>query len=281
MEILRLSVGLVLFCVALGLFAEDPVHVVRRGDTVYSLARQYGVGVEQILVLNGIADPRRIQEGQRLRIPQSATAGPVPAVQGGGSSSQDSRYIEYQAVRGDNLYSLARRYGATVEAIRQASGFTVDQVLRTGDRLRIPRPEEQPAGRRQENAVVSRSPARTPVSALLWPVRAQEVAYMTGKMNGVVLLGERSEPVKSLTQGTVVYAGPYRGFGRVAIIQAAGGYYYVYGGCESLSVREGGQVAAGAELGRLGIDGVSSKPQLFFMVYRNNTPIDPAIAPRS
>jgi septal ring factor EnvC (AmiA/AmiB activator) len=104
---------------------------------------------------------------------------------------------------------------------------------------------------------------------------------MTGKLSGVVLLGERSEPVKSLTQGTVVSAGPYRGFGRVAIIQVTGGYLYVYGGCESLSVKEGDRVVPGTELGRLGIDGVSEKPQLFFLVYRNNSPIDPAKAPRA
>jgi septal ring factor EnvC (AmiA/AmiB activator) len=104
---------------------------------------------------------------------------------------------------------------------------------------------------------------------------------MTGKLYGVVLLGERSEVVRSLTQGTVVSAGPYRGFGKVAIVQMTGGYLYVYGGCETLSVKEGDRVAPGTELGKLGIDGVSSKPQLFFLVYRSNSPIDPAKAPRA
>jgi septal ring factor EnvC (AmiA/AmiB activator) len=111
-------------------------------------------------------------------------------------------------------------------------------------------------------------------------VNPKELAYMQGKLNGVLLQGERYEPVKSLTQGTVVSAGPYRGFGRIAIVQSAGGYLYVYGGCESLSVKEGDAVVPGTELGKLGVDAVSEKPQLFFMVYRNNTPVDPATAPR-
>jgi septal ring factor EnvC (AmiA/AmiB activator) len=118
-------------------------------------------------------------------------------------------------------------------------------------------------------------------ASVLWPVKAKELMYMTGKLYGVVLLGERSEAVKSLTQGTVVSAGPYRGFGKVAIVRMAGGYLYVYGGCESLSVKEGDRVTPGTELGKLGIDGVSSKPQLFFLVYQSNTPIDPAKAPRA
>jgi septal ring factor EnvC (AmiA/AmiB activator) len=117
-------------------------------------------------------------------------------------------------------------------------------------------------------------------NSVRWPVNPKELAYMQGKLNGVLLQGERYEPVKSLTQGTVVSAGPYRGFGRIAIVQAAGGYLYVYGGCESLSVKEGDAVTPGTELGKLGIDAVSERPQLFFMVYRNNVPVDPATAPR-
>jgi septal ring factor EnvC (AmiA/AmiB activator) len=107
------------------------------------------------------------------------------------------------------------------------------------------------------------------------------MAYMTGKLNGVVLVGERNEPVRSLAQGTVISAGPYRGFGKVVIVQVTGGYLYVYGGCESLSVREGDRVKAGMELGRLGMDALSDKPQLFLLVYRNNVSVDPATAPRS
>jgi septal ring factor EnvC (AmiA/AmiB activator) len=117
-------------------------------------------------------------------------------------------------------------------------------------------------------------------ASVRWPVNAKEVRYMTGKLSGVVLLGEHSESVRSLTQGTVVSAGPYRGFGKVVIVQMTGGYLYVYGGCESLAVKEGDKVVSGTELGRLGIDGVSAKPQLLFLAYRNNNPIDPANAPR-
>ncbi|MDR2363509.1 MAG: peptidoglycan DD-metalloendopeptidase family protein [Spirochaetaceae bacterium] len=118
-------------------------------------------------------------------------------------------------------------------------------------------------------------------ASIRWPVKAQEVSYMTGKLNGVVVVGEKSESIRNLIQGTVVSAGPYRGFGKVAIIQVAGGYLYVYGGCESLSVKVGDRVASGTELGKLGIDAVSEKPQLFLMVYRNNNPMDPARAPRA
>jgi septal ring factor EnvC (AmiA/AmiB activator) len=103
---------------------------------------------------------------------------------------------------------------------------------------------------------------------------------MTGKLSGVLITGTRAEPVRSLTRGTVLSAGPYRGFGMVVIIQVEGGYLYVYGGNESLSVREGDLVGPGTELGRLGIDAATNEATLFFMVYRGNVPVDPARAPR-
>jgi septal ring factor EnvC (AmiA/AmiB activator) len=104
---------------------------------------------------------------------------------------------------------------------------------------------------------------------------------MIGSSHGVIITGDRSEPVKSLTNGTVISAGPYRGYGRVAIVQATNGYTYVYGGCESLTVKEGDKVGPGMEMGRLGIDPITGKPQLFFRVYLNNSPVDPARAPRA
>jgi septal ring factor EnvC (AmiA/AmiB activator) len=67
----------------------------------------------------------------------------------------------------------------------------------------------------------------------------------------------------------------------MAIVQAPNGYIYVYGGHESLTVREGDRVAPGTEMGRLGIDPITQRPQLFFRVYLNNIPVDPARAPRA
>ncbi len=114
-----------------------------------------------------------------------------------------------------------------------------------------------------------------------WPIRAKGVAYMTGKLYGVVLTGEQAEEVRSLSSGTVVSAGPYRGFGRVAIVQTSDGHAYVYGGIERLAVKEGDRIASGATVGSLGIDALSRRPQLYFLVYKDNVPLDPALAPRS
>ncbi|MDR2518235.1 MAG: M23 family metallopeptidase [Spirochaetaceae bacterium] len=268
---------------AAGINAQETIHIVQRGETIYSIARSYKVDIDELMRFNGVLDPQKLRAGQRLAIPAGTASG----------------LGEYRVKRGDTLYSIARQYDITLQSLRNANNFSEAYVLKEGDLLKIPlKPEER--HRAGETALPPPAPSsasgRPPPfgssgtrvmepkavdDSIRWPVAAKAVLYMTGKLYGVALLGERSEPVKSLTQGTVVSAGPYRGFGKVAIVQVSGGYLYVYGGCESLTVKEGDKVKPGSELGKLGIDAVSRKPQLFFLVYQSSTPIDPAKAPRA
>ncbi|MDR2741906.1 MAG: M23 family metallopeptidase [Treponema sp.] len=278
--------------------AEETVYVIQRGDTIYSLARTYKVKVQDILNLNGIDDAGIIRTGQRIRIPGTSgevSRGTVSA------SSQGQTLVDHRVTRGETLYGIARQYGISLQTLLGANNLSENYNLKAGDLLHIPQAGSpipvfsDPAPRVPPVETIpayippgsiTGTEARSTVSRTLdisvpWPIIARETAYMTGKLNGVVLLGERNEPVKNLKEGVVISAGPYRGFGKVVIIQVTGGYLYVYGGCESLSVREGDMVKAGTELGRLGMDALSEKPQLFFMVYRNNVSVDPAVAPRS
>jgi murein DD-endopeptidase MepM/ murein hydrolase activator NlpD len=285
-------------------FSEDAVHVVGKGETVYSISRSYRISPGELMRYNNIADATRLQIGQRLKIPAAGISPPPadtspPQATASGTPAA-SGVTEYRVVKNDTLYSIARRQGISLQALLDMNGFSANHTLREGERIKVPQgavasgtatsgtSQSAPArvstagtqGRNSGTAV--RQTAAAPVDASLrWPVKPKELAYMTGKLYGVVVTGDRSESVKSLTQGTVVSAGPYRGFGRVAIVQVAGGYLYVYGGCESLSVKEGDRIGPGTELGKLGIDAVSQKPQLFFLVYRSNSPIDPATAPRA
>lgn len=241
----------------------------QKGETIYSLARSYGVTPAAVLSLNGIEDPRSIKAGQRIRIPSAETG-------------EKKTSGEYRVEKNDTLYSLARRYGTTVAELLDMNGLAPGYVLKAGEKIRVPGDTPDLAGNTGTGGSGTNAPERPSGDPVKWPITGvREVSYITGKLYGVQVTGERQEPVKSLTRGTVVSAGPYRGFGRVAIVQMPGGYLYVYGGCETLSVKEGDKVAPGTELGKLGIDVKSAKPQLFFFVYRSNNPVDPAKAPRA
>jgi len=204
---------------------------------------------------------------------------------------------QHRTAKGETLFGIARQYQVPIQELRKINNFSSSYVLKAGDIVKIPVDTSPPAtlpppGSVKPEAVLTTASAvpttastvpatgNTVNLALAWPIRVKEAAYMTGKLSGVSLTGEQGEGVYSIFPGTVVSAGPYRGFGRVAIVKSEEGYLYVYGGCESLLVKAGDTVASGTELGRLGIDAVSGKPELFFMVYRDNKAVDPSLAPR-
>ena len=251
--------------------AEDLIHIVCSGETIYSISRFYSVSADELMKVNNISDPSRLHVGRRLIIPTTDTTG-LPA--SGPAVSQT--LVNYRAVRGDTLYSIARKYNITLLNLLEINGFSESHVLKVGDIVKVPgagAPVQQPAPG-------TAAAAAGGLYNLRWPVTPKVITYMTGLV-GVVVEGEQLESVKSLTQGNVVTAGPWRKYGRVVIVESTGGYYYMYGGLESLSINVGDRITPGTEVGRLGVNSVSQKPQLFFMVFRSDTPIDPASAPRA
>lgn len=291
MNIRRIALIALLASVSSFAMAEDRVHVLKKGDTLYGIARSYGVPYEEIIAANGIKDANRIRIGQKIRIPEARTS------------------TTHRVKKGETFYGIAREYGIALSDLFQANGLDKNSLLKVGDTLLIPggakkpvakvetttgvKPPVAPAGDPKPSGSSVPAGQTAPVADprptvakktdpdLAWPIRAKGVAYMTGKLYGVVLTGEPAEEVRSLSSGTVVSAGPYRGFGRVAIVQTNDGHAYVYGGIERLAVKEGDRIASGATVGSLGIDALSRRPQLYFLVYKDNVPLDPAIAPRS
>lgn len=51
------------------------MHVVQKGETLYRIARNHGLTVEEVARANGIDDPTRLEVGQRLRIPPGGSTG--------------------------------------------------------------------------------------------------------------------------------------------------------------------------------------------------------------
>ena len=105
-------------------------YVVRRGDTLFSIARRFGTTIGAIAQANGISNPRYIRAGQRLVIPGAYPACAPPQTAPGATV--------YIVRRGDTLYSIARRYHTTVTAIAWANGIANPHRIWAGQRLVIP-----------------------------------------------------------------------------------------------------------------------------------------------
>ncbi|MGD8554677.1 MAG: LysM domain-containing protein [Anaerolineales bacterium] len=112
--------------------AEVTEHTVKRGEWVYSIARLYDVDPEAIIELNGLVAPYTVVPGQVLQIPAPGSGTPVPA----GTPAPGGTTHTVKA--GEWVYSIARKYGVTPEAIIQANGLIYPYTLYPGMVLTIP-----------------------------------------------------------------------------------------------------------------------------------------------
>ncbi len=104
-------------------------HTVRDGETLWGIARHHGVSVATLQEANGLAGAT-IRPGQSLQIPAES--------QGAASSSASvAEVVEHTVENGDSLWSIARRYGSTVDAIAAANSLG-DRPIRPGQRLSVP-----------------------------------------------------------------------------------------------------------------------------------------------
>ena len=96
-------------------------YTVKAGDTLYSIANKYGLTVNELKQLNNLTSDI-LSIGQVLNISNSNTSLP------------SNTYI---VKSGDSLYSIAKKYGITVDALKNANGKT-SNLLSIGEILVIP-----------------------------------------------------------------------------------------------------------------------------------------------
>jgi LysM repeat protein len=114
-------------------YAQSTIHVVQKGETLYSIARRYGVSVDAICAANGITDPSLIYVGQELVIPvPSSPAEPTPGTPP--APAPPTHIVQ----PGENLYRIALRYSTTAMALAEANGITHPAQVYVGQALVIP-----------------------------------------------------------------------------------------------------------------------------------------------
>lgn len=114
---------------------SEPVHHVRKGDTLASIARKYRVRTSAIRAANGMGKRSAVRPGEDLIIPGRTID---PADEADARPARSGSAIVYRVRRGDTLSSVARRYGTTPAAIASASGISPRAKLDVGQRLTIP-----------------------------------------------------------------------------------------------------------------------------------------------
>lgn len=93
------------------------IHVVERGNTVYSISRLYAVPVRAIIELNGLTPPYLLKVGDRLALPQRRG---------------------HRVARGETVYSISRSYGVPISELTRANGIEPPYTIVVGQELMIP-----------------------------------------------------------------------------------------------------------------------------------------------
>jgi LysM repeat protein len=118
-------------------------HIVQPGETLFCVARAYGVDPWAIASYNGVVNPNVIYPGLTLAIPNAyATlpSGPTCPRQFPPSPAPCTCTIQYTIVTGDNLYRISLLYGVSMWSIAECNSIYNLNYIRAGDTLCIPDP---------------------------------------------------------------------------------------------------------------------------------------------
>ncbi|WP_407667509.1 peptidoglycan DD-metalloendopeptidase family protein [Myxococcus dinghuensis] len=221
-------------------------HRVAPGETMYRIAKTYGLTVDELASANGIKDVRALAVGQELTIPGVERNVPVDAPD-----------------------ALAPE--ADPEPVRSADAPPRRSVPVVARREEPPRrPASRPGSVRPKVATQG---------MIDWPLRG--VLYgRFGKKgrephDGIDLAAPAGTPVKTAQEGTVLYAGEQRGYGNIVIVEHSNRLITLYAHNRDLRVRTGQKVRREQVIATVGESGKTSGPHLHFEVRLDGKPVDP------
>jgi lipoprotein NlpD len=223
-------------------------YVVRRGDTLFSIAFRYGWDYKALAARNQISEPYTIRPGQTIRFDGrsgSSSTAVASSVRPGTATTSTSTSTSSS---GSVKTTVISKPVSVVPVVIPSAGDT-----QTG-----------PAGR---------SP-----TGWTWPSAGVLIGKFSsnGSLNkGIDIAGDLGQPVLAASDGSVVYAGSgLRGYGELIIIKHSDTYVSAYGHNRRLMVREGQQVKAGQTIAEMGSTG-TDRVKLHFEIRRQGKPVDP------
>ncbi|MEX2473995.1 peptidoglycan DD-metalloendopeptidase family protein [Marinobacter sp.] len=217
-------------------------HVVKPGETLYSIAWRYGRDYRELGNANGISAPWTLKAGQVLRLD----------------------------LRG-KVASSAPSGNTSKAATRPATRPTTKAPSKPEPKPEVSRAPNKKSALPNQTQTVSNISWR-------WPHVGTVIAgYSTsGKVNkGVDIAGKSGDAVKAAAGGNVVYAGSgLLGYGNLIIVNHDEHYLSAYAHNRKILVQEGEDVKAGQVIAELGSSG-SDRPKLHFEIRKNGNTVDP------
>lgn len=290
----------------------DPskIHVIQTGDTMFSIARKYGLEYRELAAWNNIVNPTSIRLGDTLRLtrpdsPNSPIVGmtePANPVTPTTNSTTpltagevittplmvtppivvEKPLINSAAMKVEpKAGKLAYTDQAYAKLLAESGGVAATPALPLSTTV-------APATSTLPTPSVTPPPAVTPpVSATVpaaaagempnwaWPVKGKILTTFTETTKGIDIAGTRNKPVLAAAAGKVIYneAG-LRGYGRMIIIKHNEQWLTAYAHNEKILVQKDQQITQGQKIAEMGSSDTDSV-KLHFEIRKQGKPVDP------
>ncbi len=115
---------------------EKPAtHLVKPGETIFSIARMYQMSINDIKMINNFNDDKVIQPGEQLFLIEQEPVTVVAKIEEK-QQNEEKTYINHQVAPGDTMYKIARQYDVTIKEIMEWNEKE-DFNLQSGENLKI------------------------------------------------------------------------------------------------------------------------------------------------
>ena len=283
------------------------VHVVKKGDTLFSVAREHGLNPRDLSAWNNLDNSSRISVGQQLRLTppvMAPTAQPAAATPVTPQDGTEVRPIAASGAVVARPLDGAPAAAAVPPAQTLLPGNT--ETLKRGPKGgKLPYSEENLARLKgQEPSPAQTVPAVPPAVALTpaptaekplappaptvatgidwgWPATGKLLANFSDgnagaqELNrGIDIAGKTGDPVLAAAPCNVIFVGVYPKHGNLVVLLHAEGYSTVYAHNNRVLVKEGLLVKRGQRIADLGSSD-ADQPKLHFELRQQGKPIDP------
>ncbi|MDX1512249.1 MAG: peptidoglycan DD-metalloendopeptidase family protein [Gammaproteobacteria bacterium] len=236
-------------------------HTVKRGETLYSIAWQYGLDYRTLAARNGVREPFTIYPGQRLRI----DGGVTDVTKSDAGAPTESRVAVVEEPRGQAWKPLESE----------------DKEKRTQARKKVQKPAPAAPKTATKPATTRKKSTRKPVSGENvsgwgWPTEGRIITtFSKSGGKGVDISGRLGQSVVAAADGRVVYAGGgLRGYGELIIVKHNKRFLSAYAHNNRILVKEGDTVKVGQRIAEMGSTG-TDRVKLHFEIRRDGKPVDP------